>query len=1195
MQTELLKLSDLARVGARFGRSVNLERDFYEQVSLDGYILTTTGRAALHRLGQSLTDATGERAWTLTGPYGSGKSAFALFAAKTLSPDHSDDTQAARLLIKGQDRELWANLFDRRRSTALRRGLCPVLVGGTREPVTVALLRGLARSIEQFWQKNPPLVLAEVKALLNEAEAGNAVPGRRVAEVFEEVAQKVCSSRAAGDGLLVIVDELGKLLEYAAVNPKDGDIFVLQELAEVAKRSGESPILLVTILHQAFDRYVERLGRAHREEWMKVQGRFEDLAFQEPTEQLLRILAQAIVHDGPEPALGELIKYGRQLAQRAEKLGLMPKTSKRAHVVELLEACVPLHPTVAVALGHVFRRLGQNERSLFAFLSSREPHGFQEFLTSTDWDRRRPETLRLDYLYDYVVTALGSGLYTQSNAKRWAEVEAALNRLSDSPEIEVRLVKVIGLLRVLGEVGNLKPSIEMLRFALSDGKISEGDVTSGLERLQKRSVIVYRRHSGAFGLWEGSDIDIDEKAAEARSKIDPTEPLTHSLTKYFKPRPLVARRHSHRSGTLRYFDVRYVDLHGLDKVLSEPLDEADGLILYAVALNADEVEAFHERAQSAKMKDLPQVLIAIPHEATGLREAVLEVASLRLVRDNTPELEGDSVARKELQARLANAEKSVEQLLRSFFDTSAVGPRESVSNGCIWYHRGARKEVPTERALQEFISGICEKVFHKTFVLRNELINRRSISSSAAAARRELIEAMLAHGDEEKLGIKGHPPQLSLYYSFLQQTGIHRNEVGRWGFFPPEPGSDGGAVGVWEAMDEFFAEAELERRAVAELFGRLMRPPFGMRAATLPILLCAALLHYDTEIALYEEGSFVPALSDAIFERLVKTPEKFQVQRCRIAGVRATVFERFVESILQKPDGFFGDKLNLLGVVRPLTRFAAGLPPYTRGTQRLSETAMRVRSALFEAREPDRLLFAQLPEACGVAPFVSEDKRDPAEIDRFIKNLRASLSELQRAYDELLAETERMLVSAFSLNGVGPEGRKELRERALPLLEITVELKLKSFVFRATDEELDHVGWLESLATLLAGKPPASWNDPDLARFEVNLAEVSRSFLNIELLSFELRKQGVSAPRSDKEVMRLGVTTLSEPERQKVITVNAEDRLVIERAELAVEEALASVGVNGSVDLRLAVLAKLSQKLLEQAENEAKGQRAKLA
>ncbi|HEX7997931.1 MAG TPA: hypothetical protein VF528_06030 [Pyrinomonadaceae bacterium] len=1196
MATELIHLSDLVGVGARFGRSVNLERDFYEQVSLDGYILTITGRSSLHRLGHALKDTSSERAWTVTGPYGAGKSAFALFLAKTLSSDSSQDTQRARLLIKEQDNELWHNLFDGRRKTAIRRGLFPVLVSGTRESISVALLRGLARSVEQFWPKNPPLVLARIKNLLSEAEAGNAVPGRQVAEVYEEVAQRVCGSRVSGDGLLVIVDELGKLLEYAAANPNDGDIFVLQELAEAAKRSGDSPILLVTILHQAFDRYVEKLGRAQREEWMKVQGRFEDLAFQEPTEQLLRILAQAITRKGPQPAVGELTKYGRELAQKAEMLGLMPKISKRTQVVELLESCVPLHPTVALVLGHLFRRLGQNERSFFAFLSSHEPYGFQEFLTSTIWNKRQPASLRLDNLYDYVVMALGSGLYTQSNSKRWAEVEAALNRLVDPPEIYIRLIKTIGLLRVIGDVGNLKPSREILQFALTDEAISVEDVNSALERLQKRSIIIYRRHSDSFGLWEGSDIDIDARLAEARSKIDPNEPLAQSLTRYFRPRPLIARRHSLRSGTLRYFEAKYVDLQGLDKALNEPLKEADGLILYAIALNSDETTAFHERAQDGNLKDKPQILLAVPKEATGLREAVLEVASLRLVWDTTPELEGDRAARKELQERLAQAERSVERLLRSSFDSSTGGSSSGVGNGCAWYHKGARIAVPTERALQERLSKICYKVFSKALILRNELINRRQISTSATAARHALLDAMLAYSDQERLSIEGYPPQLSIYFSLLQKTGIHRKVGGKWGFFPPKPDADAGAAAVWQAMDDFFTESEFERRSVAEMFDRLMRPPFGMRVGPLPILLCAALLHYDTEIALYEEGSFVPSLSDAIFERLVKSPEKFHVQRCRIAGVRAVVFERFAKSILQKPDGFSVDNLNLLGVVRPLTKFAASLPPYTKGTQRLSETTTRVRSALFEAREPDRLLFVKLPEACGVAPFGSDDSRDSADVDSFFKTLRASLSELQRAYDDLLAEIEGMLIAAFSLKSAGQEARQELKIRALPLLDLTVELKLKSFIFRVTDDELEYVDWLESVSTLLANKPPASWNDTDLARFEIGLAEVSRSLLNIELLSFELHKHGGNALLSDNEMMRLGITTLGEPERQKVIIVSKQDRLLIESAGHVVEQALESAGLNGNAELRLAVLAKLSQKVLEQKErDEADEQQAKLA
>jgi hypothetical protein len=1182
---ETLKLSDVVSVGSRFGRSVNLERDFNEQVSLEGYVLTTTARSALHRLAQAQTDVSASRAWTLTGPYGSGKSAFALFAAKALSASSSDDVQIARDLIKEQDRELWHSLFDRRRKNVLgHQGLCPVLVSGSREPINKALLRGLECAIEHHWPSSPPFLLIEVREMLKAIDAGKPVPGRQVVEMFEEVAHKVGSSRKSGIGLLVVIDELGKLLEYAAAHPVESDIFVLQELAEATKRQAEHQIFLITVLHQAFERYVERLGRAQKEEWMKVQGRFEDIAFQEPTEQILRILSEAIHQQGSASILQTLDQYGRTLARKAWTLGLTPSGARKDEILDVISGCVPLHPTVALVLGHLFRRIGQNERSLFAFLSSLEPFGFQEFISNTEWAKRFPELLRLDTLYDYVTTALGSALYAQADGKKWAEIESSLNRAKDATELEVRLIKAIGLLRIVGDIGALTSSHVVLEFAFEDEKTKASDIGHALERLQQRSVIIYRRYNNAFSLWEGSDIDIESKLKEARTHIDPNESLAHSLTKYFKPRPIVARRHSLETGTLRFFGVRYVDITSFNGALDEPLGDTDGLILYGIALSADELKAFVDRATDPKMGGYPQVTIAVPQETAGLREAIFEVACLRWVRDKTPELEGDRTARNELQARLAKAEAAVERILQAFFDASAVRSASTASRGCKWYRKGERIEVNSERALQEYISQICDEVFDRAPVLRNELINRRHLSSSTAAARRELIGAMLHHGDQERLAIEGYPPHASIYFSLLQETGMHREDNGRWGFFPPKVDADPGTKSVWEAIDLFFAETEVERRSVADLFDLLGQPPFGIKIGPLPILFCAALLHYDTEIALYEVGSFVPSLSTAVFERLVKSPERFQVQRCRVAGVRAAIFERFAKVILQKPDNFFGEKLNVLSVVRPLTRFANNLPAYTKNTQRLSKTAIQVRAALFEAREPDQLLFVHLPKACGLEPFSSDDSRDISEVDLFFKRLRGALAELQRTYDDLLNELEGLLIAAFLLRSSGADARRELKERSQPLLDLTVEPKLKSFILRATDDGLDLVGWIEAIATFLATKPPASWYDADMARFEVNLAEITRSFLHIELLSFELKKPGAELSRSDHELMRLGVTTLNEPERQRVVIISQQERLLVERAEGSVEQALEELGIEDNTELRLAVLASLSRKLLDRLE-----------
>lgn len=112
----------------------------------------------------------------------------------------------------------------------------------------------------------------------------------QTAELFEYTAHYL-KEHSHFKGIVLIIDELGQYLDYAARHDDERDLFVLQTLAETAARSGETPILVVTILHQAFEHYTTYAGPRRRIEWAKVQGRFVDLAFQEPTSQMVRLIA----------------------------------------------------------------------------------------------------------------------------------------------------------------------------------------------------------------------------------------------------------------------------------------------------------------------------------------------------------------------------------------------------------------------------------------------------------------------------------------------------------------------------------------------------------------------------------------------------------------------------------------------------------------------------------------------------------------------------------------------------------------------------------------------------------------------------------------------------------------------------------------------------------------------------------------
>lgn len=84
--------------------------------------------------------------------------------------------------------------------------------------------------------------------------------------------------------LVIVVDEFGKVLEHAAKNDVEKELYFMQQLAEFANVPGRN-ILLLTTLHQNFSAYSSKLTTYQKNEWIKVKGRFQEVVFTEPIEQ----------------------------------------------------------------------------------------------------------------------------------------------------------------------------------------------------------------------------------------------------------------------------------------------------------------------------------------------------------------------------------------------------------------------------------------------------------------------------------------------------------------------------------------------------------------------------------------------------------------------------------------------------------------------------------------------------------------------------------------------------------------------------------------------------------------------------------------------------------------------------------------------------------------------------------------------
>lgn len=959
-------------------------------------------------------------------------------------------------------------------------------------------------------------------------------------------------------GLLILVDELGKSLEFASRNPESGDIFILQQLAEAARP--ESGLALITILHQSFERYAAGLPTTARDEWAKIQGRFVDIAFQESPEQFMDLIARAITR-GDNDLVSALHYHAKRQAAMAYALDLCPPGLKKDQFSEILVRCAPLHPLTVFILARLCKKFGQNQRSLFAFLTSREADSFLSFLDEQD----SPSVFfKPADFYDYLAKNVGSGLAVGENATKWAEIEGALARCTGGSIVEINLIKTIGLLHAIGSHGKLKASAELLEYALG---VDHKNLHKGLQKLIKASIIVFRRHSDSFALWQGSDVDLEARAKEARKRIDADSVIPAKLNQSWLPRPIVARRHSYVTGTLRYFSIRFVGAQDFISNL-HPDGHADGLILYCLPNSEGEYSQLIQLASGSLVRENPQVLVAIPDDLRHLKAAVEELEALNWIEKNTSELNGDPVARRELRGRKTVAESRVSDEVSRLF-------LPGLNNGhTVWYHRGLPQPLSAARSLTVLLSDICDIVYSATPRLRNELINRRTLSSAAAAARRNLIDRMITLGNAEKLAIEGTPPEMSMYESILRATKIHSFSDGTFKFKKPE--GDEGLVAVWERIEKYFEECELRRRSVSDLFELLQSPPFGLKMGLIPVIFSACALSHDTEVAFYENDAFVPELSVEIFERLLRSPDKFKIRKYSITGVRREVFLQFASLI----SGQTEDPRHLVSVVRPLFRFVTKLPLFTRQTRALSLTALAIREALFSSKEPDALLFDELPRACGFESFTS-NRVGSRGVSEFFTQLKAALNELQRAYDELLISLQTLLSSAFNTAG-STDWREILRFRATRISQYAVDPRLRALIHHLADDQLDDVLWIEAIGSFVVGKPPRSWTDADRAKYEVVLSDQVRSFKHLEALVFENGRQADHGI-IPIEILRIGVADISSSERETVVSVQACDRDRLTEAVIGIEEALDAARVSEDTNIALAALALVSKKLIEES------------
>ncbi len=425
------------------------------------------------------------------------------------------------------------------------------------------------------------------------------------------------------------------------------------------------------------------------------------------------------------------------------------------------------------------------------------------------------------------------------------------------------------------------------------------------------------------------------------------------------------------------------------------------------------LDQFQKRAE--ELTDATNLLFAIPQQIGELRGVITELSALRWVWDNTPELRDDRIARRELSLRITEAEQRVLRNLNGLVD-----PREEpVGSGCLWFTAGRLQQVTTPAEVSQLLSDVYDRIFDKSAKIRNELIVRRFLSSAAAAARRNLIEAMLQRGDKPMLGIEGYPPERSIYESVLRATGIHgADKDGIWGFTSPSRSPKHNLQPCWKYLHDFIFERQPEPIPLTDVFGSLAAPPYGVLDGLHPVILCAFMMVFPDETTLYREGTFLPEPGITDFEVMLRRPELYAIAGSKVTGGRAAVVERLA--------GGLKVRAATVPVVRALFRMAKALPEFAWNTRQLSREVLALREAFQGAKSPERFLFVAIPEALGLTAF-STNRPQQREIENFFAALNQSFQRWSAAAPLAVDRARDTLLKSCGLP-VGERGWELLRK-----------------------------------------------------------------------------------------------------------------------------------------------------------------------
>lgn len=962
-----------------FSLSANIENGFSSDAQ---YIVTPNGIKAA----QSIIDDynTGIHSFTIIGTYGTGKSSFIL----ALEADLNGHNKSKRLInpqsISKADFEI-LNIVGDYMSL-------PTLLGKKLN------VEGLSHSI-----------LDELKAYYNKLKSHNKF-------------------------LLIVIDEFGKVLEHAAKNNPEQELYFLQKFAEFVNVPSRD-ILLLTTLHQNFGSYAKNLTENQKNEWAKVKGRFKEITFVEPVEQLLYLASKQLYGDAHERVSNNV--------DELYKLAMETKFVSNAFSIETARQLYPLDSFSAFAITAAIQRYGQNERSLFSFLAAKGSNSLAGFQCQKNL------TYNLANVYDYVVYNFYSYLKDANvDSMSWSSMQVSIERVEgldwdNAKQLSgaIDIVKTIGLLNLFGIASfkmNAKQLMEYVKLAMD---ISDSEQI--IKRLQQFKIIRYAAYKQRFILFEGTDIDLELEIRNASAVIARPTIFIDELRQYINKRISPVKSHYYHKGTPRYFEFEIRD-NAVDMI---PVGDTDGYIELVFSIEKDILDTIKTKSATTEQA----IIYAYFNNTEEIIDHIYNIQKYNYILTKVLiDQESDRVAYNEIE--------KLKEYEETLLNKTLTDNLFKYKNRVTWIYKGEKQPISSHRDFNKLLSKVCDEVYASTPVMHNELFNKQKLSGTISSARKNYLTALIEHYAEEDLGFEKDkfPPEKTIYYSLLKNTGLHTGSG-----FADAP-TNGDIIALWNESIRFLQSTIGKQRKISELIKILSNRPFKLKQGFIDFWIPTFLFIKRQDFALYDvnRSAYIPNVDMLFFDLLQKHPADYAIKAFEVDGVKLDFFNQY-RRFVNLGDEFNITTQSFIETIKPFLFFYKKLNDYAKNTRKFThKSTMRFRDVLANAKDPEKAFFEDLPDALG---FNKKIKKN-TDIEEYGIVIQQAIRELRSCYTQLIDRIEIRLVDGLGLESADYNDYvKEIRKRLSNVKMHLLTAKQKEFYNHAVAEYDNRTQWYQSI------------------------------------------------------------------------------------------------------------------------------------